>query len=144
MAHYIPFHSHCNNHIPFTLQHIAFHSICIATHCIPFPSHCNTSHFIHIATHHIPFHSHSNTSHSIPFTLQYITFYSIPFHSVPLFLCRELAEQCVDLERPGDFNQALMELGATVCTPRNPRCKDCPISISCLAYRKVRKERSQL
>jgi len=32
---------------------------------------------------------------------------------------------------PGDLNQALMELGATVCTPRNPRCTDCPVSNFC-------------
>jgi len=32
---------------------------------------------------------------------------------------------------PGDLNQALMELGATVCTPRMPRCEDCPVSRVC-------------
>ena len=35
--------------------------------------------------------------------------------------------------RPGDFTQAVMELGATVCTPRNPRCDDCPLRSSCAA-----------
>jgi A/G-specific adenine glycosylase len=35
--------------------------------------------------------------------------------------------------RPGDFNQALMELGATVCTPRRPRCQTCPWSGRCVA-----------
>ena len=35
--------------------------------------------------------------------------------------------------RPGDFTQAVMELGATVCTPRNPRCDDCPLGASCAA-----------
>ena len=34
---------------------------------------------------------------------------------------------------PGDWNQALMELGATVCTPRDPRCAGCPVSTACLA-----------
>jgi A/G-specific adenine glycosylase len=34
---------------------------------------------------------------------------------------------------PGDFNQALMELGATVCTPRGARCEVCPLSGHCLA-----------
>ena len=33
--------------------------------------------------------------------------------------------------RPGDFNQALMELGATVCTPRSPRCEACPWQAVC-------------
>jgi len=32
---------------------------------------------------------------------------------------------------PGDLNQALMELGATLCTPRSPRCESCPVSQSC-------------
>jgi A/G-specific adenine glycosylase len=35
---------------------------------------------------------------------------------------------------PGDWNQALMELGATVCTPRAPRCADCPVRRGCRAY----------
>jgi len=36
-------------------------------------------------------------------------------------------------ERPGDLNQALMELGATRCSPRSPQCERCPISESCAA-----------
>jgi A/G-specific adenine glycosylase len=36
--------------------------------------------------------------------------------------------------RPGDLNQALMELGATLCTPRAPRCTDCPVSDACAAF----------
>jgi A/G-specific adenine glycosylase len=36
--------------------------------------------------------------------------------------------------RPGDYNQALMELGRTVCKPRNPLCATCPIQAYCLAY----------
>ena len=43
-----------------------------------------------------------------------------------------LAEQLLDPQRPGDFNQALMELGATVCLPRNPRCAGCPLHDHCL------------
>jgi A/G-specific adenine glycosylase len=34
----------------------------------------------------------------------------------------------------GDFNQALMELGATVCTPKSPKCPDCPINEGCSAF----------
>lgn len=37
-------------------------------------------------------------------------------------------------ERTGDYNQALMELGALICIPRSPRCADCPIQDSCQAY----------
>ena len=42
-----------------------------------------------------------------------------------------LAAQLVDPAHPGDFNQALMELGATVCLPRNPQCSLCPIAADC-------------
>jgi len=42
------------------------------------------------------------------------------------------ATQLLDSTRPGDFNQALMELGATVCTPRNPQCLTCPLSADCV------------
>lgn len=56
-----------------------------------------------------------------------------------IMCCRDLAETCVDVERPGDFNQALMELGAVVCTPKIPHCQDCPINFSCLAFKKASK-----
>jgi A/G-specific adenine glycosylase len=46
---------------------------------------------------------------------------------------RDLAGQLVDPARPGDFNQALMELGALVCRPRAPACGKCPLSGHCLA-----------
>jgi len=42
-----------------------------------------------------------------------------------------MAGQLVDPNRPGDFNQALMELGATVCLPRSPQCLMCPVSVEC-------------
>ena len=42
-----------------------------------------------------------------------------------------LAQRFLDRSRPGDFNQAMMELGATVCTPRNPRCAECPLMVEC-------------
>lgn len=44
---------------------------------------------------------------------------------------KEFAASLVDPRRPGDFNQAMMELGATVCTPRNPQCLVCPWSTEC-------------
>ena len=43
------------------------------------------------------------------------------------------AAELVDPDRPGDWNQALMELGATVCTPRSPRCTICPLTGECRA-----------
>jgi A/G-specific adenine glycosylase len=46
---------------------------------------------------------------------------------------RDLAGALVDPVRPGDFNQALMEMGALVCTPRAPRCEVCSLETICLA-----------
>ena len=46
---------------------------------------------------------------------------------------RKRAGELVDSDRPGDWNQALMELGATVCTPRSPRCSACPLTGECRA-----------
>ena len=46
---------------------------------------------------------------------------------------RKRAGELVDPDRPGDWNQALMELGATVCTPRSPRCAVCPLKGQCRA-----------
>ena len=48
-------------------------------------------------------------------------------------LLRDEATRLLDPERPGDFNEAMMELGATVCTPRTPRCGDCPVRPHCMA-----------
>ena len=41
------------------------------------------------------------------------------------------ADRFLDREQPGDFNQAMMELGATVCTPRAPACLTCPVVELC-------------
>lgn len=46
---------------------------------------------------------------------------------------RRLAADLVPATRPGDFNQALMELGATICTPRAPTCTACPVAAWCRA-----------
>jgi A/G-specific adenine glycosylase len=48
---------------------------------------------------------------------------------------RALAEELLDRKRPGDFNQALMELGATVCLPADPQCLLCPAAKFCEALR---------
>jgi A/G-specific adenine glycosylase len=51
---------------------------------------------------------------------------------------RELAKTAQDwlaCGSPGDWNQALMELGETICTPQNPRCEICPVSKWCRAYK---------
>ncbi|MEM8858585.1 MAG: NUDIX domain-containing protein, partial [Chloroflexota bacterium] len=45
----------------------------------------------------------------------------------------EMAEAIVPEKRPGDYNQSLMELGQTLCTPKSPRCLLCPMRDPCLA-----------
>ena len=45
----------------------------------------------------------------------------------------QLSHAIVDPLRPGDFNQAMMELGATVCSPQSPSCSACPVRSVCSA-----------
>jgi A/G-specific adenine glycosylase len=45
-----------------------------------------------------------------------------------------LAGSLVPAVRPGDWNQAVMELGATICTPRSPACERCPVAAGCRAH----------
>jgi A/G-specific adenine glycosylase len=45
-----------------------------------------------------------------------------------------MAEELLPEKKVGDFNQGLMELGASVCTPKNPDCSNCPLNQFCLAY----------
>jgi A/G-specific adenine glycosylase len=54
---------------------------------------------------------------------------------------RALAGRLLDRRRPGDYNQALMELGATICLPQNPRCSECPVATMCEARRRGLVER---
>ena len=46
---------------------------------------------------------------------------------------RRLAQDLLPVGRSGDFNQAMMELGATLCTPKASHCGECPVSAQCLA-----------
>ncbi|MEI5993173.1 A/G-specific adenine glycosylase [Candidatus Enterococcus mansonii] len=48
----------------------------------------------------------------------------------------EAMYKIIDEERPGDFNQAMMDLGSAVCTPTSPKCERCPIQSYCLSYQK--------
>jgi A/G-specific adenine glycosylase len=45
--------------------------------------------------------------------------------------CWAEVARLIDPQRPGDFNQAMMELGATVCTPKSPQCLVCPVQRLC-------------
>lgn len=49
---------------------------------------------------------------------------------------QEYANELLDKKSPGIHNQAIMELGALVCKPKNPDCLSCPLNEICLAYRK--------
>jgi len=53
---------------------------------------------------------------------------------------RARTQTLLDPARPGDFNQAMMELGAVVCLPRQPRCEACPLRRHCAASRDGRIE----
>ncbi|MGN0803178.1 MAG: A/G-specific adenine glycosylase [Candidatus Faecivicinus sp.] len=58
-------------------------------------------------------------------------------HDAPLktpFDLENAAMSLIDPDRPGDYNQALMDLGASVCTPKNPHCCECPIAAHCHAF----------
>ncbi|WP_057937109.1 A/G-specific adenine glycosylase [Algoriphagus resistens] len=44
-----------------------------------------------------------------------------------------LANQLIPKDHPGEFNQAMMDFGARLCTPRNPDCESCPFKTSCFA-----------
>jgi A/G-specific adenine glycosylase len=50
----------------------------------------------------------------------------------------QTAEKLLSRTRPGDFNQALMELGATLCLPRRPKCLLCPVSEMCATRGELR------
>jgi A/G-specific adenine glycosylase len=47
--------------------------------------------------------------------------------------CQQALEELLPLDQAGDFNQALMDLGATLCLPKNPQCELCPVKTHCLA-----------
>ncbi|MBD0830995.1 A/G-specific adenine glycosylase [Aestuariibaculum sediminum] len=47
---------------------------------------------------------------------------------------KALAQELIDVKNPANFNQAIMEFGATHCTPKNPDCPTCPFINKCVAY----------
>ncbi len=51
---------------------------------------------------------------------------------------KDLANVLLDPQHPGDFNQAMMELGATICVPKQPQCLLCPVAEQCEARRRGR------
>jgi A/G-specific adenine glycosylase len=55
---------------------------------------------------------------------------------------KKQVQDFVDSEIPGDhpseFNQAMMEVGSMVCTPKNPKCDGCPLQLNCIGYQTMR------
>lgn len=51
-----------------------------------------------------------------------------------------LAQKLLDQKNPGDYNQALMDLGALICTPQTPQCQKCPLAKICHARKKGTQE----
>ncbi len=80
---------------------------------------------------------HKNPPYSIFGSFLLICHHHLVFLIFSLLFLRKLANLTVDPLHPGDFNQALMELGAVVCTPRAPKCTSCPVRTSCGAFSKV-------
>lgn len=50
----------------------------------------------------------------------------------------EAMRKIISKDQPGDFNQAMMDLGSSICTPTSPQCESCPIQSYCQAYRENR------
>lgn len=48
-------------------------------------------------------------------------------------LIQEIANRCLSKTQPDIYNQAIMELGAMICTPTNPDCENCPLAFNCLS-----------
>ena len=47
----------------------------------------------------------------------------------------EIVSSLMPLDRPGDFTQAMMDLGAVICRPKRPKCYSCPCSAECLTFK---------
>ncbi|EGC31926.1 hypothetical protein DICPUDRAFT_156172 [Dictyostelium purpureum] len=58
-----------------------------------------------------------------------------PKNSKTVKLFWSIGSDIVDPQNPGEFNQSLMELGATVCSVQSPQCKQCPVQTLCQAYK---------
>lgn len=69
--------------------------------------------------------------------LRFVARYAGIFDNIALPATRKTIEQwCakrIPAQTPGTFNQAMMEMGATCCTPQNPNCENCPLQLDCHA-----------
>lgn len=57
-------------------------------------------------------------------------------NTADLKACAEMAAGLIPKDRPGDFNEAMMDLGAGICLPKNPHCSECPVHSFCSAFLK--------
>lgn len=57
-------------------------------------------------------------------------------NSKSLKIFEPIAEECISSKEPDSYNQAIMELGALICTPKKPACIKCPLNTKCLAFQK--------
>ncbi len=55
-------------------------------------------------------------------------------HSSAHSIFKSAAMTLLDIRHPGNFNQAMMELGALICSPKKPGCRDCAVSVFCKAF----------
>jgi A/G-specific adenine glycosylase len=46
-----------------------------------------------------------------------------------------LAQELLDIDNPAQYNQAIMDFGATICTPKNALCQECPLEKDCIAWK---------
>lgn len=53
---------------------------------------------------------------------------------------KNLAQECLDKERPAQYNQAIIDLGAVICKPTSPLCDHCPLSSNCIAHQQGKEE----
>lgn len=47
---------------------------------------------------------------------------------------RQMADEMLDVQNPAVYNQAIMDFGAMICTPKSPQCTDCPLADTCSAF----------
>jgi A/G-specific adenine glycosylase len=59
-------------------------------------------------------------------------------------MLRDSARRLLSKLRPGQFNQSLMELGSVLCTPKNPRCAECPVERFCAAQANGHRRRNRI
>lgn len=48
---------------------------------------------------------------------------------------KETAQELISIKQPGNYNQAIMDLGATICTPKKAYCNQCPVNYGCLSFK---------